>query len=330
MLKDFFTQSELTELKSICDKHITHPVKDIVFNSTNRYVNNTNSAYQNVSRVNKRWLDNNKKRFFEKKDFTESASVLGEMRAYSDLLKTSFSITPINVMNTPTPDFKGSYRDLNINVEVNSKQMNDRERLDLISSLQKGKSIKSFVPFGKAKNLTETITLNAISKLSNIKHTEAQFDSCEQNILWVDLQDNLWSKILTQEMFCSIRVFNNYYTSGEFWHAFYGKMNTLIHENSTYLLECPILVKVRMSFIGRFLRNSKINAVIFSLEDFKIFYDNPNRPLDVSIRDELFNRLNISKQFSEYKKHLYSFKKQLKQERRKIFNLRKKLKYKMC
>jgi len=265
MLEAIFTEQEFKDLSSIKGKDRSHPVRWLIdiareaksgdYLRSNEFgqqiLVNTEGAIKSIEIAgHDDWVQKQKSRLLEKKDFSTPSAALAEIRAFGNLLSTGLKVTPLRTGDRPTPDFKVEGRDGDkIFVEVFAKQMQGKEAKDLedfnhgkpSSSGRKGAHIREHVvtPFGKPKcelsdhNFpipVETVTENAISKLAQIKEAQHQASLTNPTLLWVDFQDEIWQLAHHAESVFPLLSWHGELTSGSLFYAYYGWKGAPIFE----------------------------------------------------------------------------------------------------
>ena len=241
--------------------------------------------------------DNNylKKRLLDKKDYTQAASALAEIRAFGSLCFTESIPTAIKEKkDKKTPDFELAIEKSHCFIEVHTRiSTSDNERVfpELVDKINNTISncmnirlerISNVAPFGQPceekADTTEGVSTNIISKICSVKSNEEQFNKDNINILWIDLQDSeTLGNIVTIHQcipyFMDRRPLPQPYT-GCIWHAFYGKKGDPIIENKSM----SSFKIITMPHNGRFITNkSNINFAVISIPDGLIVFENPHR-----------------------------------------------------
>ena len=288
----FFTDSDISVCKNLVNGNV-HPLmyyftQDVCDSSNcfNYTKNNIVSSYKAVMANDKDWLHKNKNRLIDE-DISNATSAIGELRCYGVLLSAfgADNVKPIPESKyKTTPDFYvcNEYNE-KIFIEVNTVQTNGDEfkKLTDFNSVEKTKLHQNIVvcerciaPFGR-KN-ADCITENVIHKLCQIKQNENQFDDKNTSLLWVDLQDHNVNLLYNRAMSsCPIMTYNGMLFSNEFWYSLYGEKGFPVFEGY-YINDFRRISTMKHS--GRFHsnNNSKIDAVIFSLPNSIVIYENPN------------------------------------------------------
>ena len=238
--------------------------------------------------------------------------ILGEMRAYADLLRFSGWKVESGGTGAKGPDFRVeschgqrflvevfSYPprpDNEIVVEPPQKTYFKNVRGEMCSMVS---SISVADPFGfpDLSKAGDSTTANAISKICARKGSEYQISDQDVSILYFDMQSLSISWSMLEQM-APILSANEAYTSGALWMAHYGEKGYPIFENaSTRDFRAPKCVT--MGHDGRFQgsKKSKLNAVIISVgynpRDSSAkrlgLLENMRRPLPDLLRGELLS-----------------------------------------
>ena len=276
------TDSDLDNIKSIKKKHEEHPLKRLLCSddeAAKQTLCNTSRALKNILFKKREWLSKSiRKRLLNKKDFTESSSVLAEIRGLGYLLEAGFDID-FKKLNESRPEYwikKGSDEAI---VEVHSKHMSAEEMKALenhhnqpFDSTDSPIQFREHIitPFGKPKNGKENTTINVIQKLAGIKNVENQFSKNITSILWLDFQGETWSMAPRPRSIFPVSSWREGFYSGEFWYAFYGWKGCPVFEGMTHRH-----IK-KMQHDGRFYQTTNIDAVVISLLNTTLIMENPN------------------------------------------------------
>jgi hypothetical protein len=288
LLNKVLTAEQISKIKDTQGKDRTHPVKQIIeYNERNGFCYyNTKCALNLILEDDIKWLKYKSDKLADTNIFSSSSAVLGEIRAYGYMLDAGFNIKPLQESNIPTPDFCVIDDGNNeiIKIEVHSKQYNNEQSVALENFNNKElafnssqKSITSEIcvkPFGKPNKAGESVTENVISKICNIKSEEGQFSETNSDVLWLDFQDEMWWSIPEANSTFPVRSWKSELTSGEFWYAYYGKIDLPIF-NSLSIDEIVYNKTHKMQHNGRFRQQTKIDACIISLKRDLIILENP-------------------------------------------------------
>lgn len=298
---NFFSDDELENFTKTI-KGLSHPIYYLInpyqcsSNNYNGFTNaNTQYAFNLIKRNNQEWLDLNKKRLLNIVDRSDSASMLGEIRCFGYLLEAfaQYKTETVKTGSSPTPDFKVSNNTESVIIEVNSPQLNDKERKSLEEFYSnKNQAVNNTVrehltvPFGTQN--AKCVAENVICKLAYIKSEEHQLNEKEHNVLWVDLQDE-YIDLLSDRADSSSPIFtgNGYgvsetFYSNELWYAMYANKGTPIFEDLSLNDGIPVKELPVMTHNGRFCkeRHSKLSAFVFSFPNATVIYENPHtKPL---------------------------------------------------
>ena len=305
-----------------------HPMRELLIEDSV-----TSLSFQSVYDAGEiKWLETAKRRIDEKamptsmecNDLSSYSSVLGEMRAFADLLKMPESEVSSFGTGAKGPDFllTKKYDGSRVYVEVfTSPPRPDNEIVikegrkecfydekGVKYSIETTISVQEPFGFPKLGKPGESTTANAVSKICAIKHSEYQLDDNAESILYFDTQSLAMSFTMLEQS-SSVLEFNGAFTSGAIWLAYYGEKGFPILENAGAGYVLPTTC-VKMQHDGHFVKKggSKLNAVIIGVandphkKDFKrlALLENPNRPLSDSIRAALIDSGCFNKELSRY------------------------------
>lgn len=267
------------------------------------------------------WLENAKKcidgigkpKSMQVDDLSGYNSVLGEMRAFADLLRMpGFDVSSLGT-GAKGPDFllTGKEDGTKVYVEVfsypprpdNEKVIvqGAKEHFRDWNGCQYSMTTKVSVqdPFGfpKLGKDGESTTANAVSKICARKFSEYQLDVHSVSILYFDMQSLVMSHTMLEQ--CSpVLEQNGSFTSGAIWLAYYGKKGFPILENAGPGFVLPTTY-VKMGHEGHFNQaaGSKLNAVIIGVANnprqsgFRrlALLENAGRPLPDSVRKAIIS-----------------------------------------
>ncbi len=311
IVNSIFDPSEIDLVKNIPIKDRQHPLKRLLFPQdewSNQVAVNTERALRQIlfskngpGKLYREW----KSRVLDIDDYSNSSSALGEIRAFGNLLSTGL---PIKRISKSGADFSIENDNNRVLIEVFSKQsdISESDKLDKFNNrplAERAYNTKtslnsdavdwfidthSTTPFGQPKNIKESITENAISKLASIKNKEHQISETETSLLWLDFQDETWNLLATPERIFPIRTWNRGFYSGEFWYAFYGWKGAPIFEDFRNDIS-PSRRLFRMRHEGRFRTNTKLDAVVISLKRNTFILENiySKKPLEKSVLERL-------------------------------------------
>lgn len=290
----FMTDDDVELIIETEQRDIVHPVKALLSLDNQRTEwtkGSTRQAILSIMDENEEWLKSLKSRLLNTKDYSDATSALAEIRAYGNLLYAGFDIKPVPTSSGSTPDFLIEAEDLQIRVEVyakgldgeNAQELNRFHTDPLIPREAEKVAVReiSVSPFGKIKK-GELTTENAISRIASIKQDEKQFDATSTNILWIDLQDEIWffdGYLTSKPIFGGT---TGKYRSGYIWYAFYGEKDLPIFERASFERK-TIKQGTGMQHDGRyFLREGElfksiIDFVVVSYRRHNIILENPNR-----------------------------------------------------
>jgi len=273
-----------------------------------RIIANTDSAVRQAAALNQPWLERQKQRLLDTKDFSTPAGALAEIRAFGALTEAHFSVRPIKEGNVKTTDFAVSIGDAQVAVEVVAKQIDPKmqKALEKILSRQqeelrrrasaadmraqsKGNVLVghgSYEPFGGVDSSKpgDSLRANAISRIRRIEDDkEEQLPRDEPTVLWVDFQDDAWALVVGAGEAFPVTASRGRVTSGLLWYAHYGWKGAPImeHQGSAYDRRT-----VLMGHQGKFRDKTKLATVIISCPATTILFENPsaNIPLPDSFR----------------------------------------------
>ena len=309
-----------------------HPMRELLVTDSASY-STTNQSFQVVYEANEiQWLENAKKHIervgkpssMKVNDLSGYNSVLGEMRAFADLLKMSeFTVSSLGT-GAKGLDFLLTKKDdgAKVYVEVfaypprpdnevvidEGRKEYFRDKNGGLNSIQTRISVQDPFGFPKLGKAGESTTANAVSKICAIKFSEYQLDANSVSILYFDTQSLSFSHTMLEQTSPVLQV-NDTFTSGAIWLAYYGEKGFPILENAGRGHALPTTC-VTMQHDGHFKQKvgSKLNAVIIGVEndphkeDFKrlALLENAERPLPDSVRTALINSGYFDKQQSRY------------------------------
>lgn len=249
-------------------------------------------------------------------------SVLGELRAYADLLRIpgysvsskgrgrkgpDFTLTNMNDGHAikvevfsypPRPDYV-------MKIGAPTKQYFTDPQLGLCSMITQV-SVQDPFGFPDLNKPGDSTTANVISRICARKGGEAQLEPGEDSMLFVDLQTVPISTSMMEQVAPVLHGNGDEVTSGAIWYAFYGKKGYPIFEGANPYnwrnVNC-----VRMQHNGHFCNDkpSKANAVLVSVGPGNqntllkrlACLENPQKPLPAQMRtaieeSDLFNLQN--------------------------------------
>jgi hypothetical protein len=287
-----------------------------------RIIANTDSAVRQVAASNQPWLERQRQRLLDTKDFSTPASALAEIRAFGALREAHFSVRSIQEGDLKTTDFAVSIGDAQVAVEVVAKQIDPKmgKTLEEILARQQEElqrrasaadmrahskrnvlvSTGSYEPFGGVDRSKpgDSLTANAISRIRRIEDDkEEQLPQDEPTVLWVDFQDDAWALVVGVEQAFPVTAWRGGVTSGSLWYAHYGWKGAPImeHQGSAYDRRT-----VLMGHEGKFREKTKLAAVVISCPATTILFENPsaNIPLPDSFRRQCLWLPSFSSQAS--------------------------------
>lgn len=255
-------------------------------------------------------------------------SVLGELRAYADLLRIPGYVVSSSGRGKEGPDFTLTNKNDGhiVRVEVFSYPPRPDYVIEIGSPTKQcftdpklgSCSITTQIavqdPFGfpDENKPGDSTTANMISKICARKGSESQLASNEDSLLFVDLQTVPISTVMIEHVTPILYGNSGEVTSGAIWYAFYGKKGYPIFESAN-----PYWWKrvncVRMQHNGHLCNDkpSKANAVLVSVgpkdsdPDFKrlVCLENPRKRLpplmqnaieESGLIDPLNSRMGVS------------------------------------
>ncbi|MDQ7785010.1 MAG: hypothetical protein RDU20_19150 [Desulfomonilaceae bacterium] len=235
-----------------------------------------------VQQDNPGWLAAKASQFKRERDPRNRSAILGEVRAYGELLWV-WQSEHVNALSGAGPDFRVNAGDAELQIEVNTPQgRSDKARTtrQLGTTTQDNVTITSseIAPFGLPRHdrPLDTLQSECISKIAAIKMKEHQFDRQSSSVLWLDFNDLLlWPTGFDSYQALPVYFWKDTLTAGCLWNAFYAEKGDPIfddlnvtngHPSRTYKMEYP----------GRFNAESKIDLVICDLGGDKIVFQNHN------------------------------------------------------
>lgn len=309
LLRSLFTTAELAFLQSVRRKDRRHPFQRLFFpqERDTKVVNNTTLALSLIFARDQGWIARKKRQLPLIESFEAASSLLGEIRAYGSLLSARLETRPGRTGQESQPDFLVENL---VFVEVHTKQSEPGEAYALerfnqgSQSQAKGVSARLHPnsPFG-APRRDASVTRIAIQKLAQIKQKEEekkkQFSNLSPSILWLDFQDETWNLIIGADAAEPVTLWNDEYTSGPLWYAFYGWKGAPVFEGQTKA-QRPRRVADRMAHDGRFRRKTIIDAVIVSFPSYTIILENPfsHKPVPPSFFEKIALLPNFNPDYS--------------------------------
>ncbi len=304
---------------------------------------NTTFAVCEIQRQNPTWLEQEKKKVLDNKDYTNPCAALGEIRCYGYLLDVfGENANSIHVGKNKTPDFYVTNGEDKVLIEVNTLQMNGEEARALKEfHAQPPKTDekitireKSVAPYG-SKN-AKCLSLNVIHRICQVKGDEKQFSSTLPTILWVDIQSD-YVDMISDRSTHSFPVFtgkgysdHEEFFSNELWYAVYGEQGMPVFEAHSLDKYCSGFKAVLplLEHGGRFSRKntSKADGIIFSFPQSTIYYENPysKKPIPNWCIEKLIQMHRFKIQCSKMNFPGRQLKKQLRIDKRTIRKLGKK------
>jgi hypothetical protein len=326
------TELEIQHLRNARIAGRTHPVAELALAEGERQVAvNTEMSARQLMQENETWLRALRPRLLDDKDFTASASALGEIRAYGALLETWCKVRPApNVPGSKVrPEFEADAGDGPVIVEVHSRQLDNEQVASLarhdadlqarhnanVAAAKATKSSKNIVTTGvteifptgapAAGKAGDSVLTNTISRIAAVKKDEKQIDPAKPFVLWLDLQDpGVWRFPQPDELFRPLYTESKegYVGSGPFWFALYGRKDDPMLESRGYAYR-----HTPMLHDGRFYQTiashggaTRISAVVYALPRGTILMEHPAaaKPLPPHFRASMlkspFFRLDLS------------------------------------
>lgn len=286
-------------LSNASANHIDHPIiyllkdeNEYIDSSGSRMktVQNTKTAILSLQNNYLGWLQKTEKKFLEK-DYANISAALGEIRCFGYLIETfgAQNVKNIHEESRPTPDFEITIGKQTINVEVNTVQMNQRERdaleqfRDLNNRSHGPVSISEHIihPFGS--KIGVTTTQSVILKLISIKEKNNQLSDKVPSILWIDLQDEYMNSLADR-----IDKAGPYFSgkghgsgegifSNELWYSLYSEKDDPIFEGGSLNPdEGNEFVVGKCVHCGKFMepKYKNVSAVIFCGPGGVVLFEN--------------------------------------------------------
>lgn len=250
----------------------------------------TDRAVASIRDRDPTWLGQKTATLRRASDSTATTSVLGEIRAYADLL----SAFPAQVRPNPRGcDFSISLEVESVGVEVYSPQhRSERASTRPEVSIRHGVRMELIetAPFGLPERSIDNVQGEAVSRIARAKGDESQLEGHDVYVLWMDFQEPLlWALVPDLNQVRPFCTFRSAATSGAFWSAFYGERGTPVFD--PVLFESGDHSIYRMEFEGRFTGATVLDLAVFSLISGTVVYQNPNRRTVLS--DDFFRRLHL-------------------------------------
>jgi len=248
-----------------------------------------------------KWIQQKIEDFFSGENFN---GLLGEIRAYGELLELKSNSLEISEIKTPIngSDFIITLDGEDIHIEVNTPQISSTKitSIEIESNISKSKNytlkfdISSKAPYGYPTRKKDNIQYEAVSKFAQIKidKENKQFLTNKVSILWLDLNDPMIFMFNQIDYTVPIMSFNGSVTSGFIWNAFYSKKGDNIYANYNYFEKDLI----QMDFNGRFNNNSNIDFVVIDCFTHKVIFENHNskKTIPKSLYKEFLNLHNLN------------------------------------
>lgn len=238
------------------------------------------------------WLNRKIKDFFhsEETKVENFNGLLGEIRAYGELLELQSRVDEISKIETPESgsDFLMFFNNQAINIEVNTPQQSGKKTItsdvEEHSTTTDRYTVKTntstTAPYGYPVREKDNIQYEAVSKFAQIKidKENTQFTKENISILWLDMNNPKILMFNQLEYTTPVLSFNGQVTSGFLWNAFYSlKQDNIYSSYSGFSNDI-----IKMEFDGRFA-NSNIDFVIFDCFTHKIIFENHNSQKNIPI-----------------------------------------------
>jgi len=250
----------------------------------------TDRAVASIRDRDATWLAQKTATLRRASDSSATTSVLGEVRAYADLL----SAFPARV--TPNPrgcDFSISLEAESVGVEVYSPQhRSERANSEPEVSVRHGVRMELIetAPFGLPERSIDNVQGEAVSRIAQAKGDESQLQGHDAYVLWMDFQDPLlWALVPDLNQVRPFSTFRSSATSGVFWSAFYGRTGMPVFDSLSF--DCGDHSIYKMEFDGRFSGASVLDFAVFGLILGTVAYQNPTRRTVLS--DDFFRKLHL-------------------------------------
>ncbi len=294
--------------------------QDIISSLTHLY-NTTNNEHKlitsrmdvqlaYINQYDKQWLDKKVSYFIAATDKKAENfnGILGEIRAYGDLLELQHNLFSVKKIKTPSSgsDFVMILDDnTSIHIEVNTPQQSDgkitsteiEKTTKEIKNYKIEYDISAHAPYGYPGRKKDNIQYEAVSKFSQIKNKQEckQFKKDKISILWLDLNDPKISMFNQLDYTTPIISFNGAISSGFIWNAFYSLQGDKIYANHDSFSKDYI----EMEFNGRF-SNSYIDFVVLDCFTHKVIFENHNskKEFPSEIYKLFLNFFNLNNQSS--------------------------------
>ena len=287
----------IAESLSVQSSHKSHPVADILqaagsVGSEHARIVLGNLEYalsalsHDTTGVALQWAKKHLNEAAREKNIENAAAMLAEVRAFGFLWDAGFSASSLRTGREPKRDFDAMIDDSVLGVEVTCKQMNADQAQQLAQALDEGPGTHFVYPAGYTKK-GETTAENVASKFAQIKPHASQVSNHIPTILWLDLQDKDWWPVRASHA-KPVELHKDHfscggfcYSSGGLWHAIYGIKGAPIFE---YNSDNPNLFKgvPIMAHEGLFSQSPSWAAVVLSLPQTTIIFENPNTKLSLN------------------------------------------------
>lgn len=238
-----------------------------------------------ICKHNYDWLKHKLESFFDggEVEIENFNGLLGEIRAYGELLELKSRVFDISKIETPKSgsDFSMILNNQSINIEVNTPQESGTK--NIISNIEEHSTItdkhkikhkiSTNAPYGYPVREKDNIQYEAVSKFSQIKAEKENRQFTKQNIsiLWIDLNNPMIFMFNHLDYTTPFLSYNGQLSSGFIWNAFYS----LKHDNVYSCYSGFSKDVIKMEFDGRF-SDSNIDFVIIDCFTHKVIFENHN------------------------------------------------------
>ncbi len=241
-----------------------------------------------VQLSNPAWLGAKASRFKRDKDPQNRSAILGEIRAYGEILWVWRS-DRVDALSGAGPDFRVNADEAQLHIEVNTPQGRSDEvrttrHLGTTTRQNVTMTTSEFAPFGLPPDdrPLDTVQSECISKIAAIKMKEHQFDEQSLSVLWLDFNDLvLWPIGFDSKQALPVCLWNQTLIAGCLWNAFYAEKDDPIFDDLN-ITNGYASRTYKMEFPGRFNAASKIDLVICDLGSDKIVFQNHNSVKQIS------------------------------------------------
>ena len=213
----------------------------------------------------------------EEKDLKNVSALIGEIRAYGELLWTW---RPQQIKTKPVGsgcDFIVENGGLGLWIEVKTPQSGPPEKCSRVHEETSDGNVfwqmTELAPFGFPKGINDTFPGQCASKITRVKKREHQFDDSAVSVLWLDLKDPcIWSCGFPSEHALPLYWEKETLVPGFVWHAFYAQEGDPTFDGLN--VEGMHRRPRPMPFSGRFNQGTLIDFVILDIWSDKIVFEN--------------------------------------------------------